>query len=201
LAVSLAPNPRYEAFAAILRKHRPSLRPWRGDGFRSVSLRYARSDKLIDGQGAYQHGSRWSAPGAFRCVNLSTAADTAWRESHALASYYGLKESILQPRVLAGVQLKLLRVLNLLENAALARALASPEILAEDWRQMNDNGRESLGQALGRAAHHLGTEALLVPSAQVKGGGNIVVFPESLRALSRMQVIGDEELDQWLKKS
>jgi len=154
----------------------------------------------MDGLGAYRHGSRWSAPGAFRCVNLSTAADTAWQESHALAAYYGFKEAVLQPRVLAGVQLKLQRVLNLLDQAALAVELGLPEILAEDWHQANDGGGESLGQALGRAGHHLGIEALLVPSAQVKGGGNIVVFPECLRSLSRMQVIGDEELDKWLKK-
>jgi RES domain-containing protein len=198
--MKLAPNPRHDAMADILRRHRKFLRPWQGDGFRSATLEYARSDKLIDGKGAYRHGSRWSAPRAFRCVNLSTAVNTAWQESHALAAYYGLKEAVLQPRVLAGVHLKLRRVLNLIGNAGLAHEVGLAEVLAEDWHIVNEGGSESLGQALGRAAHHLGAEAIIVPSAQVKGGSNIVVFPESIRPRSHMQVIGQRELDKWLKK-
>jgi len=198
--MKLTPNPRYDALVGILRRHRKFLRPWQGDGFRSAALQYARSEKLIDGNGAYRHGSRWSAPRAFRCVNLSTAVDTAWQESHALASYYGLKEAILRPRVLAGVHLKLQQVFNLIKNAGLAHEVGLTEVLAEDWRTVNDGGSESLGQALGRAAHHLGAEAIIAPSAQVKGGSNIMVFPESLRPRSQIQVIGEGELNKWLKK-
>jgi len=188
--MKLTPNPRYDALVGILRRHRKFLRPWQGDGFRSAALQYARSEKLIDGNGAYRHGSRWSAPRAFRCVNLSTAVDTAWQESHALASYYGL----------AGVHLKLQQVFNLIKNAGLAHEVGLTEVLAEDWRTVNDGGSESLGQALGRAAHHLGAEAIIAPSAQVKGGSNIMVFPESLRPRSQIQVIGEGELNKWLKK-
>ena len=198
--MKLAPNPRFPALADILRRQRKFFRPCQGDGFRSTTLQYARSDKLIDGKGAYQHGSRWCAPRAFWCVNLSTAVNTAWQESHANAARYGFKDAILQPRVLAGVHLKLQRVLNLIENAELAQALGLAEALAEDWRTVNDGGSESLGQAMGRASQQLGAEAMMVPSAQVNGGTNIVVFPESLRAQSLIQVIGKEELDKWLKK-
>jgi len=198
--MKLAPNPRFSALADILRQHRKFFRPWQGDGFRSTTLQYARAEKLIDGNGAYQHGSRWCAPRAFRCVNLSTAVSTAWQESHANAARYGFKDAILQPRVLAGVHLKLQRALNLIENAELAQTMGLAETLAEDWRTVNDGGSESLGQALGRAAQQLGAEAMMVPSAQVNGGSNIVVFPESLRAHSQLQVIGEEELDKWLKK-
>jgi RES domain-containing protein len=198
--MKLVPNPSYPALADILRSHRKSLRPWEGDGFRSTTLQYARSEKLIDGKGAYQHGSRWCAPRAFRCIHLSTTVDTAWQESHAVAADYGFKEAILQPRVLAGVRLKLQRVLNLVDQAELAQEVELAEALAEDWRTVNNGGGESIGQALGRAAQQLGAEALRVLSARVKGGHNIVVFPESLRAHSQMQVIGKEALDKWLKK-
>jgi len=198
--MKLASNPRYDALVEILRRHRKFLQPWHGEAFRSAALPYACADKLIDGKGAYQHGSRWSAPRAFRCVNLSTAVDTAWQESHALAAYYGLKEAVLQPRVLVGVHLKLQRVLDLVGNVSLARETGLAEVLAEDWHRVNDGGSESLGQAFGRAAHHLGAEAIMAPSARVKDGRNIVVFPESLRARSQMKVIGENELDRWLKK-
>ena len=55
-------------------------------------------------------------------------------------------------------------------------------LLAEDWRKVNHAGHESLSQAFGCAAHDLGAEALLVPSARVPGGLNLVYFPESLAA-------------------
>lgn len=194
------PNPRYDAMVDILRRHRKTLRPWQGVVFRAAMLPYARAEKLIDGKGAYRHGSRWCAPRAFRCVNLSTSTKTSLQESQASALYYGLKEADLQPRVLVGVRLKLHRLLHLVAGTTLAEELVLTDILAEDWRGVNNGGHESLGQALGRVIHDLGEEGIMAPSAQVKGGANIVVFSEALRPRSRMEVVGREELDHWLKK-
>jgi len=97
--MKLTPNPRYNALVDILHRHRKHLRPWQGDGFRSATLQYARSEKLIDGKGAYRHGSRWSAPRAFRCVNLSTMVNTAWQESHWwMAQHLSLRQFDAQSR-------------------------------------------------------------------------------------------------------
>lgn len=183
-----------------MRQKRKLLRPWSGIVFRATTLEFARSEKLIDGKGAYRHGSRWCAPRAFRCVNFSTAEKTALDESHANSIYYGFDKAVLHPRVVVNVSLTLRKVLNLLTNPTLARELALADMLKEDWHGINDGGSESLGQALGRAAHDLGAEAIVVPSARVKEAVNIVIFPEILIARSRMEVIGPEELDRWLKK-
>ena len=198
--MKLAPHPRYRAIADVLRKHRNAALPWTGMAFRAAMLPFARADKLVDGKGAYLHGSHWCAPRAFRCVNLSTTAKTALQESHSLAAYYGWDEAVMNPRVIVGVNLKLHHVLDLVAYSTLAQQLALADMLAEAWRELNTAGDESFGQALGRAAHALDAEAIVVPSAQVKGGVNIVVFPEALQERSKIHVVGEDELNRWLKK-
>jgi hypothetical protein len=74
------------------------------------------------------------------------------------------------------------------------------ELLAEDWRKINDTGHESQSQAFGRAARDLGAEALLVPSARVRGGVNLIYFPESVASPTRIEILGAEDLARWIKK-
>ncbi len=73
-------------------------------------------------------------------------------------------------------------------------------MLAGDWRKVNNAGHESQSQAFGRAADDLGAEGLLVPSARVPGAMNLVYFPESLGARSKVEVLGEDDLNRWLKK-
>src|SRR5947207_2144322 len=60
-------------------------------------------------------------------------------------------------------------------------------------------GRETLGQALGRALFDTRVEGFLVPSARVPDAVNLVVFPRNLRRTSRQQVLEKSELKTWLK--
>jgi len=71
---------------------------------------------------------------------------------------------------------------------------------AEDWRKTNDGGFESQSQAFGRAAHDSGAEGILVPSARISGASNLVYFPESLSKSDAVEILGQEELERWLKK-
>ena len=118
------------------------------------------------------------------------------------AAIYNLNLSDIHPKVVVGVRLRLGRVLNLTSST---RSRWQPwlrldELLAEDWREINDLGFETQSQAFGRAAHDLGTEALVVPSARVAGGVNLVYFPESVLGQGKVQVLGQDELQRWLKK-
>ena len=72
--------------------------------------------------------------------------------------------------------------------------------LAEDWRQVNDTKHESQSQAFGRAVHDLGAEAILAPSARVPGGRNLIFFPHSLACGSTVEILGENDLNLWLKK-
>lgn len=74
------------------------------------------------------------------------------------------------------------------------------ELLAEDWRKVNDAGHESQSQAFGRAAHDVGAQGILAPSARVPDGINLVYFPESVLGAGSGEILGREELERWLKK-
>ena len=64
---------------------------------------------------------------------------------------------------------------------------------------INDAKHESQSQALGRAAYDLGAEALLVPSVRVPGGMNLVFFPQSVGARSKIEILEEDDLN-WVKK-
>ena len=99
------------------------------------------------------------------------------------------------------VTVKLRKVMELAgETKAGPAGVMLHELLTEDWRKVNDAGKESLSQALGRAAHKAGAEALLAPSAVVGGAFNLVVFVENLLPESAILIENQAELDRWLKK-
>jgi len=135
-------------------------------------------------------------------VNLSTTRDAALGESNASFSYYKLPMTDIQPQAIVGVRLKLGKVINLTNAHGMRRQswLHLDELLAEDWRKVNDAGHESQSQAFGRAAHDTGAEGLLSPSARVVGGINLVYFPESVVGSGKVEILGRDELERWLKK-
>jgi RES domain-containing protein len=198
----IIPNPRQEAFFAQLKASKRPLCGWEGIAFRATPLPHANAVKLLDGKGSLKSGGRWSAAGTFPAVNLSTSQETAVKESSASFTYYNFAPSDVRPKVLVGVRLRLSKVLDLVDPRGLRMLpwLVLEELLAEDWRKVNDAGHEAQSQALGRAAHDLGAEGVLAPSARVPGGINIVCFPDSLVSQSQMKILGEEELNRWLKK-
>ena len=193
-------NPRYQIFLAELKKLTRPFRRWQGIIFRASPLQYARVAKLLDGRGSFEHGGRWCAAGCFPANNLSTTAETAIAESGAIFRHYGFDPATVRPRVLVAVRIRVSKVLDLCAPQGLRARhwMDLHDMLAEDWRKMNDRGRESLSQVFGRAAHDVGAEALLVPSARVPTGRNLVYFPESLRPGSKIEIMGESELNRWL---
>ena len=197
-----APNPRYAAFLAELKALRRPFSHWKGLLFRASCLPHAQTTKLLDGKGSLSHGGRWSAAGTFSAVNLSTAQETAIAESGASFTYYNFAPSDVRPKVIVAVRASFSKVLDLVAPKGLRTKpwLELDKLLAEDWHKVNDAGHESQSQAFGRAAHAIGAEALLVPSARVAGGMNLVYFPQSLARGSEVEILGEKDLDRWLKK-
>ena len=197
-----APNPRYDAFLVELQNLGRPFSKWRGLLFRASCLPYAQIAKLLDGQGSLTHGGRWSAAGTCPAVNLSTAQETAIAESGASFTYYTFAPSDVRPKVIVAVRAKFSKVLDLVAPKGLRTKtwLELDKLLAEDWHKVNDAGHESQSQAFGRAAHAIGAEALLVPSARVAGGMNLVYFPQSLARRSEVEILGENDLNRWLKK-
>ncbi len=197
-----AANPRYATFLLELRKLKRPFCEWSGLLFRASPLEYARVAKFLDGKGSLAHGCRWSAAGTFPANNLSTAPETAVAENSATFTYYNFALSGVRPTVLVAVRANLFQVFDLVAPKGIRTRLwlELDKLLAEDWHKINDAGHESQSQAFGRAAHDLGAEALLVPSARVPGGINLVYFPRSLASRSTVEILGEDELIRWLKE-
>jgi RES domain-containing protein len=197
-----APNPRYDAFLVELQNLGRPFSKWKGLLFRASCLPYAQTAKLLDGKGSLTHGGRWSAAGTFSAVNLSTAQETAIAESGASFTYYNFAPSDVRPKVIVAVRANFSKVLDLVAPKGLRTKtwLELDKLLAEDWHKVNHAKHESQSQAFGRAAHAIGTEALLVPSARVPGGMNLVYFPQSLARGSKVEILGENDLNRWLKQ-
>lgn len=185
----------------MLKKTKPRFAKWRGIAFRATPLEFARIAKLLDGKGSLKFGGRWSAAGTFPAVNLSLTQEAALMESGANFTYYNFAPADVRPKVLVGVKLRLEKVIDLTNPQGLENGLqpALDQLLAEDWRAANDAGRESQSQALGRATHDLGAEALLAPSARVPGATNLVYFPDTPASRAAVTILGEAELEKWLK--
>lgn len=195
----IKPNPAYEVFCQHLTNAKWSK--WGGVAFRAAPLQYGRLTRLLDGRGALKFGGRWSAPGSFRAVNLSTTQEAAVAESNGNFAHYNLQCDI-RPKVVVGVQLSLRKVLDLVSPKGIVSEnwVRIGALLSEDWREANDFGCEAITQALGRAAHDCGADGLLTPSARISGATNIVFFLESIIADASVKILGQDELDRWLKK-
>ncbi len=200
--MKVAPNPRYAAFLAEMKKVRRPFSKRQGLLFRATPLPYAQATKLLNGTGSLVNGGRWSAAGTFPAVNTSTSADTAYAESGASFTYYNFAPSDVRPKLIVIVRVRLNKVIDLVAPKGLRTKpwLELDKLLAEDWHKVNDAKHESQSQALGRAAHDLGAEAILIPSVRVSGGMNLVYFPQSLVARSKIEILGEDDLDRWLKK-
>jgi RES domain-containing protein len=128
-------------------------------------------------------------------LNPGTAAE----ESMRLFEAAGLRRATVKPRLIVGIRYRLSAVIRLPKLVNAIRGANLPELMAEEWQKINAQGRETLGQALGRALFDARVEGFLVPSARVPDGVNLVVFPRNLRRASRKQVLEESELTTWLK--
>ena len=135
-------------------------------------------------------------------MNLSTAQESAIAESGASFTYYNFAPSDVRPKVIVAVRANFLKVLDLVAPKGLRTKtwLELDKLLAEDWHKVNNAKHESQSQAFGRAANAIGAEALLVPSARVPGGMNLVYFPHSLVRGSRIEILGENDLNRWIKR-
>jgi RES domain-containing protein len=171
---------------------------WKGSAYRCAGLEYASAEKLISGEGTLQYGARWMAPGAERVVHLSTTEMTAIQESRGHFVRYGLNAVKPGPRVLVTLEVEVSRLLDLFRLDSLRSGFTIQEMLDDDWEGLNQRGKESISQALGRAAFSLGYEAILAPSAVFRRRRNVVVFPENLAYASRFAIVHEDTLRQWL---
>jgi len=99
------------------------------------------------------------------------------------------------PRVFAAIKVQLNRLLDLRLGAVRKIVRVSARrIRMEEWWTKQELGEEALTQAMGRLAWEARWEGLLVPSAALAGGANLVVFPENLDPSSRLEILNPAAL-------
>jgi RES domain-containing protein len=161
----------------------------------SATPRYANKDDLLTGMGSRSAGARWNPPRSFPAVYASLDPHTALDEVLAHFRHYGIPVESAMPRITVSVRVWVTRVLDLTDGATRsALRVSAQRMLSEPWREEQAAGREALTQALGRLAHELGLEGILVPSAARRGGMNLILFPGNLAGGSTLEIVNVGEL-------
>ena len=168
-------------------------------GFRFAALKYAHSKDLLSGAGAKITGGRVNGIGTFPVIYTSTDPQTATAETFQNFADFGFDKNKVRPRVVVGVEIQLAAALDLTELRIRRRLGVNLRDLAQPWWPVQEAGHEALTQAIGRAAHDAGFEAIMLPSVRRKGGVNLNVFPENLHAGSLVKVLAEQDLQQYLQ--
>jgi RES domain-containing protein len=168
---------------------------WAGAAYRFVTVPYSNRQDLLSGAGSRKHGGRWNPPDQFNVVYGSLEPNTAVAEALGTLNGFGVPPAKTRPRVFAAVSFRLQEILDLTATkVASILALDFDKILKVDWKAVQDAGRESLSQAIGRIAWELKLEGIIVPSAVLAGEKNIAVFPGRRQRGSSWKIQGARDL-------
>lgn len=195
--MKVSAHPRFQPLRRRLQAKPELLQSWRGAAYRVTTLEYPNAQSILMGQGSFLHGGRWNARGSFRAVYGSTEDTVAVAESRATADYLQIPMPFPTPRLLVAIKLRLHFVLDLGSPKVREElGVSEEELNAEDWRKVQEEGRESFTQAIGLAVFAENGEGLLVSSARVAHGINVVYLPQNCRYDSEVKVLEAEKLDR-----
>lgn len=137
------------------------------------------------GEGARQSGGRWNPQDSFPVLYTGLTELTAVEEFYRLAERSGLPPNSFLPRDLCLLEVSLRSVVDL-RNADNLKAvgLTMSEVTSDSMEQC---------QGIGEAAHKLGLEGLLAPSA-TRAGEILAIFELNLRNESRVR---DQGRRRW----
>ena len=182
-------DPTYEQLLARFSALSASAVPFDGVVYRSSTPRFATGSDLLTGNGSRSRGGRWNPIGV-ATVYSTLAPETAMAESLAHSRYYGERIEDSMPRTFVAIRVRLQKVLDLRDAKVRRRLQVSiAKLLQIDWRQEMYASREPITQRVGRAAHSLGWEALIVTSAADPTGHNLLCFPDCLLTGSGMTIL------------
>ena len=193
---SLTPHPEHPALLRRMRRlvEDDVAAAWSGVLFRAAEPKYAAQEDRLDGVGARMFGGRWN-PAGLACVYGAMTPETAMAEALATSRHYGLPAESAMPRTFFAFEATLGVTLDLTDGLVRRRLLVSLRDLLEcDWRADVDAGRESLTQAVGRAAAGAGVAGLVLPSAAEPGGVNLAIFPPAFRHDDRLAALAVDRL-------
>jgi RES domain-containing protein len=149
-------------------------------GFDGEAVRHIAPGYLpLSGEGARIHGGRWNPPGSFPTLYTALTRETMLDELERAARRQGLRVADLLPRVEVRYAVTLQRVLDLRDAETRARVgLKQTDLTVDDWTAC---------QVVGEAAHRVGLEGILAPSA-TSDGDVLVLFLDQTALGSTLEV-------------
>lgn len=180
----LVPHPEDGRIAAAMARLVTERRGRRFEGvlYRAAMPRFASWTHLVSGAGSRIRGSRWNPPGVGFVLHAAFSPEDAVSEALATRRRFGLPVPPALPLTLRAIRCRLSRVLDLGDGEIRQSIRVSEERLVDtDWFTANRVGGEAITQAIGRLAMEAGFEGLFVPSAEMPGSRNAVIFVDRLR--------------------
>lgn len=138
----------------------------------------------LSGDGARRQGGRWNPADSYPVVYTALDVATVDLELVRAARRAGMTGAMMRPRRLTTIRVRLSRVLDLTsEQVREALGVSEADLTGDD---------PVIPQAIGEAAHHLGYEAILAPSAA--GHGRVLtIFLENRAADSVLEIADVDE--------
>lgn len=166
----------------------------RGIFFRSIDLKWLLQGTPLSAIGSRIHGGRYNRKGAFEAFYLADTQETALYETEAIFKFAGIVVGVRQPpRVMLSLEYDLHDIVDLRALTTLEGLGVTIADLKQPWKLAQAENRPVVTQLIGAAARAVDIEALLVPSARVDAGTNLVVFPDRLRKKSSINIfVGNE---------
>jgi RES domain-containing protein len=159
--------------------------------FRSAPPKWAAGKDLLTGLGSMKAGARFNAAGTFAAIYGSTTPELAMIESLAFQRRAGLPVHRALPLIFKAFSADVQRMLDLTDAVVLSELGLNPaDLRAEAWWLFRARAEESKTQAVGRAAHACGIQAIQAASAHtLDHGTNIIVFPDRILPPSRLKIV------------
>lgn len=186
--------PTLEQLKICLAKLLPSATEFADTVYRSSTPKYATEDDLLTGEGSEREGGRWNPPG-LAVVYASLTPQVAMAEALAHNLYFRIPIEEAMPRTFVAVGIKLQVVLDLRNGVIRQRLRVSTKrMLDTDWQKDMRAGLEPVTQLIGCAAHETDWEGIIVTSAADRSGHNLLIFPDKLRAGSKIELLHPDRL-------
>lgn len=154
-------------------------RPWSGEAFRHV----AEKRDPLSGAGARSLGGRWNPAESFATIYLALDRETVEREFLRLVKRAGSAPEDFLPRRLYRFEVDVQALLDLRAGESRSKVgITDESVSGADTRAC---------QAVGEAAHYLGREGILAPSASGEGAV-LAIFVDRLEVGSLVREVDYE---------